>query len=118
VVLRATRWLARPALLRALWRDVRLGARLLRERRVPWWAKLTLPIAVLYLASPFDVLPDFIIGIGELDDLLVLYGSLKVFLYLCPREAVAFHGRALKERQPFRPMPADEVVIDAEYRRG
>jgi uncharacterized membrane protein YkvA (DUF1232 family) len=105
-------------LLRALWRDVRLSTRLLREPRVPWWAKLTLPAAALYLASPLDILPDVIVGIGELDDLLVLYGSLKAFLYLCPREAVVFHSRALEHRQPFSPMPPDEIIVEAEFRRG
>ena len=110
--------MARPSLLRALWRDIRLSGRLLREPRVPWWAKVTLPIAALYFASPLDILPDVIIGLGELDDLLVLYGSLKTFLFLCPRDVVAFHTRALEHRQPFSPMPPDDIVVDATFRRG
>lgn len=116
-MLRAARWLARPSLLRGLWRDARLGVRLLREPYVPWWAKLTLPTALLYLFSPVDLLPDFILGVGELDDLLVLYGALKLFINLCPSALAAHHRGAIAARRPFSAAPPTETVIDAEFRR-
>jgi uncharacterized membrane protein YkvA (DUF1232 family) len=51
---------------------LRLVGRLLRDRRVPWWAKALLPALALYLAMPFDLIPDFIPVVGYLDDLLLL----------------------------------------------
>lgn len=106
--------------LRALWSswsDIRLSARLLRDPGVPLWAKGTLPLSFLYLISPIDVLPDAIIGLGEIDDLVVLYAGLRLFLFLCPAAVVAFHRAALASRRGYSPMPPSDVVIDAEFRR-
>jgi uncharacterized membrane protein YkvA (DUF1232 family) len=50
---------------------VRLFAGLLRDGRVPLRAKIVLAIATLWLASPIDLIPDFIPVIGQLDDAIV-----------------------------------------------
>jgi uncharacterized membrane protein YkvA (DUF1232 family) len=107
----------RPWLLRTLWRDVRLALRLLREPYVPAWAKAAVPLALLYVVSPIDILPDVLPGVGQLDDLALLYAAIKVFLRLSPQAAVNFHQDAIARRQPFSAMPASDVVIDADYRR-
>ena len=44
---------------------------LLVDREVPRGAKLALAAVAVYLASPVDLIPDFIPIIGYLDDLLV-----------------------------------------------
>jgi uncharacterized membrane protein YkvA (DUF1232 family) len=59
------------ALLRALPDLVRLLARLVSDPRLPRPAKIVLAAAALYLASPFDLIPDFIPIVGYLDDVLV-----------------------------------------------
>jgi|CXWL01.1.fsa_nt_gi uncharacterized membrane protein YkvA (DUF1232 family) len=110
-------WLMRPWTWRALWRDVRLAARLLREPHVPLWTKATIPLALLYLVSPVDFLPDVIPGIGQIDDLVLLYAALRLFLHVSPTAARTFHQDAIVRRRPFTPMPPSEVVIDAEFRR-
>lgn len=47
--------------------------KILRDRSVPWWGKLAFVLASLgYAINPFDLVPDFIIGIGWLDDLIML----------------------------------------------
>ncbi|MBB6429060.1 YkvA family protein [Algisphaera agarilytica] len=47
--------------------------RILRDKSVPWWGKVTFIAASLgYIASPIDMMPDFLLGIGWLDDLIVL----------------------------------------------
>jgi uncharacterized membrane protein YkvA (DUF1232 family) len=109
--------LMRPWLLKALLRDVRLAIRLIREPRVPMLAKAVAPLAAIYLLSPIDVLPDLFPVLGQLDDLVVVYGALKLFLRLCPPAAVAFHDAALAARRPFSRMSPQDVVIDAEFRR-
>ncbi len=59
------------AFLRTLPDLVRLFARLVKEPRLPRAAKVALGVALLYLASPLDLVPDFIPVVGYLDDILL-----------------------------------------------
>ncbi len=59
------------ALLRALPELGRLIARLVNDPILPRPAKLALLAAGVYLASPFDLIPDFVPVLGWVDDLLV-----------------------------------------------
>jgi len=58
-------------LVRALPDLLRLIAKLLRDPLLPRAAKIALAAAMVYLASPIDLIPDFIPLVGYLDDLLV-----------------------------------------------
>jgi uncharacterized membrane protein YkvA (DUF1232 family) len=58
-------------LLRALPRLVRLIARLVADPMLPRAAKVALAAAILYLASPVDLVPDFVPFVGYLDDVLL-----------------------------------------------
>ena len=58
-------------LLKALPELVRLIARLVRDPLLPRTAKIALAAAMVYLASPIDLIPDFFPVIGYLDDVLV-----------------------------------------------
>jgi uncharacterized membrane protein YkvA (DUF1232 family) len=49
-----------------------LVGRLLRDPRVPRRRKLLLALTAGYLALPFDLVPDFIPLIGQLDDAIIL----------------------------------------------
>jgi len=51
-----------PDILQLLWA-------LARDRRVPWWSKAAALGVAGYLVSPIDLLPDFLPGLGQLDDL-------------------------------------------------
>jgi uncharacterized membrane protein YkvA (DUF1232 family) len=59
------------ALVRALPRIARMTARLLLDPRLPRPAKVALVAVAVYLASPIDLIPDFIPVAGYLDDALV-----------------------------------------------
>ena len=59
------------ALLRALPDIARLIARLIRDPYLPRAAKIALAAAAVYLASPFDIIPDFLPVVGYLDDVLL-----------------------------------------------
>lgn len=109
-------WLARPWILKALLFDVRVAARLFREPSVPGAVKAVVPLALLYLVSPIDVLPDFLPMLGQLDDLAIALAALKLFLRLCPPAAVAFHRAAAIARRPFTAMSPADTVIEAEFR--
>jgi uncharacterized membrane protein YkvA (DUF1232 family) len=49
-----------------------LFKRLLGDPRVPRRAKAALAVVVPYLAMPFDLIPDFIPVLGQLDDALLV----------------------------------------------
>jgi uncharacterized membrane protein YkvA (DUF1232 family) len=49
-----------------------LFKRLLKDPRVPRRAKATLALVIPYLAMPFDLIPDFIPVLGQLDDALLV----------------------------------------------
>ena len=65
--------------------------RLLLDYRVEWWKKAIPLLAIVYVLSPFDLIPDILIGLGQLDDLGVLLGSIKVFKSLIPQYIIAEH---------------------------
>ena len=50
--------------------------------------KALLVLALVYVVSPLDVIPDFIPVIGEMDDIVVVLSGLWLFIRLCPPEVV------------------------------
>jgi len=54
------------------WGRVESWARLLFRRETPWTAKAILGAAIVYLLSPLDIIPDWILGFGLLDDLTIV----------------------------------------------
>ena len=74
--------------LRGLLRQVKLVWRLLRDRRVPIWLKA---IPFLSLAFPADIVPDVLVGLGQLDDVAVIALGCRLFLELSPSAVVQEH---------------------------
>jgi uncharacterized membrane protein YkvA (DUF1232 family) len=76
----------------------RLFWRLLRDPRVPAYKKI-LPvitgICIAYIISPYDLVPDTLPLIGQLEDLailvLIVVPSIRLFVRICPREVVREH---------------------------
>lgn len=108
---------ARPWALRTLFNELRLAARLLREPRVPAFLKALPAVALLYLVSPFDVLPDVLPVLGQLDDIGLIILTVKAFLKLCPSGVASFHQAAIAAGRRYAPMEPGDVVIDAPFRR-
>lgn len=73
----------------------KLFSRLIKDPRVPASPKLIVAAILAYLIWPTDLLPDFLIGVGQLDDLAVIIGGLKLFLRLCPAEVVREHLKTI-----------------------
>ena len=116
--IRASSWLSRPLSLRALIGQARLAIRLFREPRVPTALKAVPVIALLYVLSPIDLVPDFIPGLGQLDDLGVILAALELFVRLCPTTVLTFHRDAVAQRRRYAPMTATDDIIEAEFRHG
>jgi len=68
-----------------------LIARLLKDPRVPRRAKVALGLVAVYLASPVDLIPDFVPGLGYLDDALLVAIVLDGLLNHVERELVLAH---------------------------
>ncbi len=76
---------------------------LLRDRRVPTPQKMILVGVVGYLLMPFDLIPDFIPIVGQLDDLAVVLLALDVFIKTAPADVVAEHlARISRDRDDVR----------------
>ena len=58
-----------------------LFKRLLADPRVEWWRKALLVVVIIYLASPIDLVPDFIPVAGQLDDAVLVVIALRVLLH-------------------------------------
>lgn len=66
---------------------------LLRDPRVPRGAKLWLVLAVVWIASPIDLIPEFIPIAGPLDDAIVAALVLRHLLRRTPRSVLIEHWR-------------------------
>ena len=81
-----------PSLIRLYWR-------LLRDPRVSPWPKALLGGALAYVVLPFDLIPDVIPFVGEIDDLVVVVVAARWFIQLCPPEVVREHAQAIDARR-------------------
>lgn len=75
---------------------IKLSWRLLNDERVPVTTKLIPVLIVLYLLSPIDIIPDFILGLGQIDDVFIVVMGLRWFTRMAPAEIVSEHRAALE----------------------
>ena len=64
-------------------------------------SKVLLWLALAYLMSPIDIIPDFIPVLGHLDDLIIVPGLIAAALWLIPHEV-------LTECEQAVPRPTEE----------
>jgi uncharacterized membrane protein YkvA (DUF1232 family) len=99
-------------------RQARLAWRLMRDSRVPSWTKLIPPAALLYVLFPIDIIPDFVAGLGQLDDIAVVLIGVKLFIELSPREVVQEHlaalGARVREWRVVDEPHSENIVIEGE----
>jgi len=104
-------------MLRAFIDQLRLTWALMRDPRVPIWAKVIPVIGIIYVLSPLDFIPDVIIGLGQLDDLAIVIGGMRLFAAVVPQDLVEEH-RAIIAGKPldviqgtgYKVNPDDEKV--------
>lgn len=80
---------------KTLKRELTLYQRVLKDPRTPKLAKIFLGAAIAYVLMPFDLIPDFIPVLGQLDDLVIV--PLLFFLALknIPKELLEEHRKLL-----------------------
>jgi uncharacterized membrane protein YkvA (DUF1232 family) len=99
----------------------KLILRLMGDKRVNFLLKI-LPVGgLIYLLSPIDLIPDIALPvIGYLDDAVVIWLCMTLFVALCPDEVVQEHMNALNKvmNATWRDAPEQnktDEVIDAEF---
>ncbi len=85
-------------MLRGLVDQVWLTWRLLFDKRVPTWMKVMAVAPLVYVLSPIDLIPDFILGLGQLDDLGLVLAGMRLFEALAPDNVVQEHRAFIRER--------------------
>jgi uncharacterized membrane protein YkvA (DUF1232 family) len=73
-----------PRLAKLIWR-------LARDPRVPPRSKATLVLLGAYVVSPVDLIPDFIPGLGQLDDIVIAAFALDQIINRIPEHIVREH---------------------------
>ena len=96
----------------------RLVVRLMLDPRVPLRLKLIVPAAIIYLVSPWDVVPDMIPALGRLDDVLVVLFLVVMFLGTVSKDVVAdlLRKMGVGGGTSGGGSRSDRTVIDGEYR--
>ena len=89
-------------------KQLRLVWLLFQDQRVPFWVKSVLPILFLYVISPLDILPDVLVGLGQLDDLGVILLGITLFVKLCPQDLVEYYRKQIENE-------SSDKIIDAAY---
>ncbi len=60
----------------------------LKHPQTPWLAKAFLGLAIGYLLLPFDLIPDFIPVLGQIDDVLIIPVLIYMALKLTPKAII------------------------------
>jgi len=84
------------------------------DPRTPWYAKALVGLVLAYLASPIDLIPDFIPVLGYLDDLVLVPAGIALVLTMIPAEVmVEARARAdatIRRQQPVNRLGAVLIV--------
>ncbi|KDE99283.1 hypothetical protein Y900_010090 [Mycolicibacterium aromaticivorans JS19b1 = JCM 16368] len=97
LVLAITLWVTKPDqvgvsdLLRLLPDTVRLLKRLVADRQLPRRIRVVLAGVLIFLASPIDLIPDFIPVLGYADDVIITALALRWVTRTAGQEALARH---------------------------
>jgi len=73
---------------RQLKREFAVYRLVLKHPQTPWIAKVFLGLAVGYLLLPFDLIPDFIPVLGQLDDVVIIPVLLYLALLFIPESII------------------------------
>ncbi len=72
----------------SLKKEIRIYQVILKDHRTPKLAKWLLGLAVGYALLPFDLIPDFIPVLGQLDDLIIVPALIVIAFRMIPKEIV------------------------------
>ena len=105
----------------------KLAWKLFRDPNVTPLVRYGVPLlGLIYLISPIDIVPDALLGLGQLDDLAVIMLLTQLFIFLAPDNIVQMYrqaSQAVDSSAGAKSSPqggatpaAEDEVIDTEYR--
>ena len=104
-----------PKLLPPIIRFLRLIWRLTFDKRVSIFLRMLVPLAIVYVISPYDLLKDWIPVFGRFDDVLILGLATLLLTKLTPRHIVdELSGASLNRNRPEDKDPSN--VVDGSSR--
>lgn len=77
------------AFTRRVKQEVQIYQIVIQDERTPWLARILIGSAVSYLLLPFDLIPDAIPILGQLDDLLIVPALIWLGLKMIPENVLA-----------------------------
>ena len=78
---------------------MRLSFRLMQDARVPWHLKLFYGAIILYVVSPFDLIPEAILPpLGYIEDIVLYLVALHNLVKFSPSEVVKEHAERLAKK--------------------
>ena len=108
---------------RLLPKAIKLGVlvwRLLFDKRVSIFIRALVPLALIYIISPFDLIKDRIPVLGRFDDLIVIGLALLFLIKLAPKSVVDAHMGVIpksnrpEDNDPDKVVDGTSKVIDDE----
>ncbi len=81
------------AFVKKIKKELRIYQAILKDKRTPLLAKVLLGLAIGYILMPFDLIPDFIPIIGQLDDFIFAALLILIALKFIPRQVVQEHRK-------------------------
>jgi uncharacterized membrane protein YkvA (DUF1232 family) len=80
------------------------------DKRVPFFLRTLVPLAILYFLLPIDLIPDTLGYLGRFDDIIILAMAALLLTKLAPRHVVDEHsGNRKKDDRPKEDDP-DKIV--------
>lgn len=68
--------------------ELKVWKQVLKDERTPWLAKILLGLAIAYLVLPFDIIPDTLPVIGQMDDIIIVGFLTLLALSMIPKKIV------------------------------
>ena len=83
------------------------------DRRIPIKYKLLPALGLAYVILPFDIIPDMLPILGFLDDIIILVGSIIIFMIFGPLKKLS---DTIKKSNMKENRQKETDVVEGEYR--